>query len=66
MSRIVIPQAVRYVIPTMTSEFVMLYKDTSPLSSIGVIELMLFSKKTSRQPRETSRPTFAPRSTIWL
>lgn len=44
MSRIVIPQAVRCVIPAMTSEFVMLYKDTSPLSSVGVIELMLFSK----------------------
>ena len=44
MSRIVIPQAVRCVIPTMTSEFVMLYKDTSLLSSVGVMELMLFSK----------------------
>lgn len=28
----------------MTSEFVMLYKDTSLLSSVGVMELMLFSK----------------------
>lgn len=37
MSRIVIPQAVRCVIPTMTSEFVMLYKDTSLLSSVGVM-----------------------------
>ena len=44
MSRIVIPQAVRCVIPTMTSEFVMLYKDTSLLSSVGVMELMLYSK----------------------
>lgn len=44
MARIVIPQAVRYVIPTMTSEFVMLYKDTSLLSSVGVMELMLLSK----------------------
>ncbi len=44
MSRIVIPQAVRCAIPTMTSEFVMLYKDTSLLSSVGVMELMLFSK----------------------
>ena len=43
MSRIVIPHAVRYVKPTMTSEFVMLYKDTSLLSSVGVMELMLFS-----------------------
>ena len=28
----------------MTSEFVMLYKDTSLFSSAGVMELMLFSK----------------------
>ena len=28
----------------MTSEFVMLYKDTSLFSSVGVMELMLFSK----------------------
>ena len=44
MSLVVIPQTVRRVIPTMTSEFVMLYKDTSLLSSVGVMELMLFSK----------------------
>ena len=28
----------------MTSELVMLYKDTSLLSSVGVMELMMFSK----------------------
>ena len=44
MSLVVVPQTVRRVIPTMTSEFVMLYKDTSLLSSVGVMELMLFSK----------------------
>lgn len=44
MGLVVIPQTVRRVIPTMTSEFVMLYKDTSLLSSVGVMELMLFSK----------------------
>ncbi len=44
MSLIIIPQSVRRVIPTMTSEFVMLYKDTSLLSSVGVMELMMFSK----------------------
>lgn len=44
MSLIIVPQSVRRVIPTMTSEFVMLYKDTSLLSSVGVMELMMFSK----------------------
>lgn len=44
MLLIIIPQTIRRIIPTMTSEFVMLYKDTSLLSSVGVMELMMFSK----------------------
>ena len=44
MGLVIIPQTVRRVMPTMTSEFVMLYKDTSLLSSVGVMELMMFSK----------------------
>lgn len=44
MALIILPQTVRRVIPTMTSEFVMLYKDTSLLSSVGVMELMMFSR----------------------
>lgn len=44
MGLVIIPQTVRRVIPTMTSEFVMLYKDTSLLSSVGVMELMMFSR----------------------
>lgn len=41
---VIIPQTVRRVIPTMTSEFILLYKDTSLLSAVGVMELMMFSK----------------------
>lgn len=41
---VIIPQTFRRVIPTMTSEFILLYKDTSLLSSVGVLELMMFSK----------------------
>lgn len=44
MTLIILPQTFRRVIPTMTSELVMLYKDTSLLSSVGVMELMMFSK----------------------
>lgn len=44
MMLIILPQTFRRVIPTMTSELVMLYKDTSLLSSVGVMELMMFSK----------------------
>ena len=34
----------RRVIPTVTSDFITSFKDTSLLSSVGVMELMMFSK----------------------
>jgi len=44
MFTIIIPQTFRRVIPTMTSEFILLYKDTSLLAAVGVMELMTFAK----------------------
>jgi polar amino acid transport system substrate-binding protein len=44
MFTIILPQMVRRVIPTVTSDFITSYKDTSLLSSVGVMELMMFSK----------------------
>jgi len=44
MQYVVIPQTVKRVLPTMTSEFILLYKDTALLSAVGVFELMLYSK----------------------
>lgn len=44
MISIILPQTVRRVIPTVTSDFITSYKDTSLLSSVGVMELMMFSK----------------------
>lgn len=44
MFSVIVPQSVRRVIPTATSEFILLYKDTSLLASVGVMELMMFSK----------------------
>ena len=44
MVSVILPQTVRRVIPTVTSDFITSYKDTSLLSSVGVMELMLFSK----------------------
>ncbi len=44
MFSVIIPQTVRRVIPTMTSEFILLYKDTSLLAAVGVMELMLYAK----------------------
>ena len=44
MVNIILPQTVRRVIPTVTSDFITSYKDTSLLSSVGVMELMMFAK----------------------
>ena len=44
MFSIILPQTVLRVIPTVTSDFITSYKDTSLLSSVGVMELMMFSK----------------------
>ena len=44
MMSIIIPQTVRRVIPTMTSEFILLYKDTSLLAAVGVMEVVMYAK----------------------
>jgi polar amino acid transport system substrate-binding protein len=37
--RIILPQAIRTILPPMTSDFVALFKDTSIVSTIAVVEL---------------------------
>lgn len=41
---VIIPQTVRRVIPTMTSEFILLYKDTSLLAAVGIMEVVMYAK----------------------
>jgi polar amino acid transport system substrate-binding protein len=41
---VIIPQTIRRVLPTMTSEFILLFKDTSLLAAVGVFEMMNFAK----------------------
>ena len=41
---VIIPQTVRRVIPTMTSEFILLYKDTSQLAAVGIMEVVQYAK----------------------
>ena len=38
---VIVPQTVRNVLPTMTSEFILLYKDTSLLAAVGVTEIVM-------------------------
>ncbi len=40
MQFVIIPQTVKRVLPTMTSEFILLFKDTAIFSAFGIIELM--------------------------
>jgi len=47
MGFVIIPQTVRRVLPTMTSEFILLFKDTALLSAVGVFELMKFAQDLS-------------------
>lgn len=47
MTHVIIPQTVKRVLPTMTSEFILLFKDTALLSAVGVFELMLYSNSLS-------------------
>lgn len=44
MVYIILPQTLRRVLPTVTSDFITAYKDTSLLSSVGVMELMMYAK----------------------
>lgn len=41
MQHVIIPQTVRRVLPTMTSEFILLFKDTALFAAVGIFELML-------------------------
>lgn len=41
---VIIPQTVRRVIPTMTNEFILLYKDTSMLAAVGIMEVVMYAK----------------------
>ena len=44
MMFVIIPQTIRRVLPTMTSEFILLYKDTSMLAAVGIMEIVMYAK----------------------
>ena len=44
MAYVIIPQTIRRVLPTMTNEFILLYKDTSMLAAVGVMEVVMYAK----------------------
>ena len=41
---VILPQMFRLVIPNLTSEFITLYKDTSLLAAVGIMELVMYAR----------------------
>lgn len=47
MAYVIIPQTVRRILPTLMSEFILLFKDTALLAAVGVTEMALRAKELS-------------------
>lgn len=47
MMYVVLPQTVRRILPTMMSEFILLFKDTALLAAVSVAEMTLRAKETA-------------------
>jgi polar amino acid transport system substrate-binding protein len=61
--RIVLPQAIRVILPPMTNDLVALFKDTSVVSVIAVVELtkqyLILTKSTPEMVMEVALATAA-------
>jgi len=47
MTYVIIPQTIRRILPTMMSEFILLFKDTSLFSAVGLGEIVLRSREVA-------------------
>ncbi|MGH2690809.1 MAG: amino acid ABC transporter permease, partial [Actinomycetota bacterium] len=52
---IVLPQALRTVIPPLVGQFITLFKDTSLVTTIGLLELLGFAQAVTSQPQFVGR-----------
>lgn len=59
MQYVVLPQAFKRIVPPLVSEFIVLIKDSSLLTTIGVLELMSRSKALSNQYYDPVPPLLA-------
>jgi general L-amino acid transport system permease protein len=55
MSLIILPQALRIVIPPLVGQFISLFKDTSLVATIGLLELLGISRSILAQPQYVGR-----------
>lgn len=47
MAFVIIPQTVRRILPTMMSEFILLFKDTALLAAVGITEMVLRAREVA-------------------
>ncbi|MBN2405491.1 MAG: amino acid ABC transporter permease [Coriobacteriia bacterium] len=47
MTYVIIPQTIRRILPTMMSEFILLFKDTSLFSAVGLTEIVMRSREVA-------------------
>lgn len=47
MAYVIIPQTIRRILPTMMSEFILLFKDTALLAAVGVAEMALRAREVA-------------------
>ena len=47
MMYVIIPQTIRRILPTMMSEFILLFKDTALLAAVGIPEIVLRSREVA-------------------
>jgi general L-amino acid transport system permease protein len=51
MILVILPQALRIVIPPLMGQFISLFKDTSLVATIGILELLGISRSILAQPK---------------
>ena len=49
MRHVILPQAVRNILPAMCNEFVTIIKETSILGMVGIVELMFRAQSIAKQ-----------------
>jgi general L-amino acid transport system permease protein len=54
MALIILPQALRIVIPVLMGQFIALFKDTTLVATIGLLELLAISRSVLAQPQFVS------------
>ena len=64
MRQVIVPQAVRKVIPPLLNDFIALMKDTSLVGVLGAIEVVK-AGRTCRRSSSTARPWSWARSCSW-